>query len=85
MYAGLTSLQGLQVGSCSLDRQIFCPFCMSSDAAILSSEVHFTARMSEHIVSEQEPLAAFVCPNSHFFLVRTRDVLPVGPSLKLDC
>lgn len=58
---------------------------MSSDAAILSSEVHFTARMSEHIVSEQEPLAAFVCPNSHFFLVRTRDVLPVGPSLKLDC
>jgi hypothetical protein len=84
-YAGLLSVGGIQLGDCALTRPILCPFCANPDAALLSGRISFAAKMSGEIMSDSEPLAAFICPNSHVFLVRERDVLDVGPSFKNSC
>lgn len=80
MYGGLTALEGVQLELCSLLRQVFCPFCMSPDAALLCGKISFAIQMSGETLSDREPLVAFVCPNSHFFMVRERDVLRTIPS-----
>src|SRR3977135_4188652 len=84
-YAGLLSVGGIQLGDCAPTCPILCPFCGNHDAALLSGRIRFAAKMSVEIVSDSEPLAAFICPNFHVFLVRERDVLDVGPPLKNSC
>jgi hypothetical protein len=81
-YAGLPSIDGIRWDSCSLSRLVSCPFCSSPDVALLAGKVRFAATMGQEIVADQEPLAAFLCPNAHVFLVRECDVAPVHvPSL----
>jgi hypothetical protein len=75
IYGGLTSLEGVQLEVCSLLRQVFCPFCMSPDAALLSGKITLAVKMSGEGVIDNEPLAAFLCPNSHFFMVREGEVM----------
>jgi hypothetical protein len=74
-YAGLLSVEGIKFETCALSQQVFCPYCMSPDAALLSGEIHFAAKMKEDVVTDRQPLAAFICPNSHIFLLLERDVV----------
>jgi hypothetical protein len=84
-YAGLFSVQGIKYETCTLSREVFCPYCMNPDAALLSGRISFAAIMSGDIVSDPEPFAAFVCPNSHIFLLRQRDVIDVNPAFRNSC
>jgi hypothetical protein len=76
-YAGLLSVEGIKFETCALDRPIFCPYCTHPDAALLSGKIHFAAMMSGDVVTDREPLAAFVCPNAHVFLLLAKDIAPV--------
>jgi hypothetical protein len=77
-YAGLPFVEGIQFCSCSLSRAVSCPFCSSPDAALIAGRISFTATMGGEALTDKEPLAAFVCPNSHLFLVRERDVAAIS-------
>ena len=81
-YAGLPFIDGISLESCSYSRPVVCPFCSSPDAALMAGKVSFAAMMGGDILTDKEPLAAFVCPNAHVFLVRERDIAPIHiPSL----
>jgi hypothetical protein len=45
---------------------------------MLTGEIKLSAIMGGEPLTKNQPLAAFVCQNSHLFLVREGDVLPKG-------
>jgi hypothetical protein len=85
-YAGLPCVEGIKFETGALSQQVFCPYCMSPDAALLGGKIRFTAKMSEDVVADRQPLAAFICPNSHIFLLLERDVVSgTETSLRESC
>jgi hypothetical protein len=81
-YAGLLQVEGIRLRTCALSRHVVCPFCRCDEVALLSGRVIFEAKMSGEIVSEEQSFAAFICTNSHLFLVREQDVLPAATKLR---
>jgi hypothetical protein len=81
-YAGLLEVDGINFDTCSLTQPVFCPFCMSPDAALLAGRVSFTARMDAEDVGNPQPIAVFLCPASHLFMVRQRDILAAPSQVK---
>jgi hypothetical protein len=78
-YAGLPFVDGIKLGNCSLSYPVSCPFCSNPDAALVAGRISFAATMGGEVITDKEPLAAFVCPNSHLFLLREQDVVAIAP------
>ncbi len=58
---------------------VTCPLCANSTVALLLTKVNFSATLDgENFVEETQPLAAFICPKSHIFFLRERDVATGG-------
>ncbi len=56
---------------------VTCPLCANSTVALLLTKVNFSATLDgENFVDEAQPLAAFICPKSHIFFLRHRDIAP---------
>ncbi len=56
---------------------VTCPLCANSTVAFLLTKVNFSATLDgENFVDETQALAAFICPRSHIFFLRERDVVP---------
>ena len=56
---------------------VTCPLCANSTVALLLTKVNFSATLEgENFVEETQPLAAFICPKSHIFFLRERDIVP---------
>src|SRR3954471_21569939 len=78
MYAGLLKVDGTRFVSCSSLQPVTCPLCSSNDAALLTGNVRFAATMNNEVVTDDEPLGAFVCPRSHVFFLRERDYVALS-------
>jgi len=77
-YAGLLKVDGTRFVSSSSLQPVTCPLCLSDEAALLTGKVRFAATMNNEVVTDDEPLAAFVCPRSHVFFLRERDYVPLS-------
>jgi hypothetical protein len=58
---------------------VTCPLCANSTVALLLTKVNFSATLEgENFVEKTQPLAAFICPKSHIFFLRERDIATEG-------
>jgi hypothetical protein len=80
-YAGITAVSGVRLTSYPSLPDVNCPICASAEVAYLLGKVTFAAKMNgeDLLDGESQPLAAFICPQSHIFFLREQDVIPSEP------
>jgi hypothetical protein len=83
-FAGLLSVEGIEAGYCALSRPVRCPFCSSHDAAIMSGNISFVAKMNGQVLTDKVPLSAFVCANSHLFFLRASDIAAAEVAIEVQ-
>jgi len=75
-FARLESVAGIRAVPCPSLPDLNCPFCASTDIAVISGEVSFTAAMGGEDLfnGKDQPLVTVVCSKSHFFFLREEDL-----------
>jgi hypothetical protein len=76
-YVGLESIAGIRSIECPSLPDLVCPFCGSTDLGFMMGKISFSAIISGDDLFEGKPqsLVTVVCPKSHFFLLREKDLL----------
>lgn len=76
-YSGLPSIPGVRFGSYQSMQTLSCPFCSSPNSIHLIGKISFAATISGNDLFDgrTQPLAAFICPQSHVFFLREQDAV----------
>jgi hypothetical protein len=76
-FAGLESVAGIRSVLCPSLPDLVCPFCASTDVAVLMGKMSFTATIEGHDLfdGKPQPFVMVLCSSSHFFLIREEDLL----------
>jgi hypothetical protein len=74
-YAGLIGMPSVRFASAASKLPLLCPMCGDESPIHLTGKISFSASMSNEDLFEgrPQPLAAFVCLNSHVFFLREED------------
>lgn len=76
-FGGLESVAGIRSVPCPSLPDLVCPFCASTDVAVIMGKVSFAATIEGDDLLDGKPqaLVTVLCWNSHFFLIREEDLL----------
>jgi len=71
------SVAGIRTVPCPSLPDLICPFCGSTDTAMMMGKISFSATISgdDLFGAGLEALVGVLCERSHFFLLREKDVL----------
>jgi hypothetical protein len=79
--SGAESVAGLHSATFSSLPEITCPLCATRSVGVLIGKASFSVTISgEDLLNSDQPAVGIVCSNSHFFILREKDVFRRKPN-----